>query len=108
MRRVLASAAVGVVLVLSAWVGKEVEGAPTPYTTTTRCEQVGGGGLTTCVDESGTFRTTGGTGDDAIGLMYLPAGTPTLPCPADDAPWTTCVLNQAGILVRADVEPGRG
>ena len=106
MRKILALAAVGAVLVLSAWVGKEVEGAPTPYTTTTRCELQGPGGAATCIDESGSVvhRNAQG-GDDVVGSMFTPPGTPTVPCPPAFGTTTVCVLNQDGAVVRASFGP---
>jgi hypothetical protein len=106
MRRILAVAAVGAVLVCSAWVGKEVEGAPTPYTTTTRCELHGPGGAATCIDESASVvRRNDLGGNDVVGSMLTPPGTPTVPCPASFGTTAACVVNQDGVVVRASFGP---
>lgn len=106
MRTILAVAAVGAVLACSAWVGKEVEGAPTPYTTTTRCEFHGSGGAATCIDESGSVvRRNDHGGDDVVGSMLTPAGTPTVPCPSSFGTTAACVVDQDGVVVRASFGP---
>jgi hypothetical protein len=104
VRTILASAAVGAVLVFSAWVGKEVEGDPTPYTTTTRCEMHVT--ASTCIDESGSVvRRNHPGGDDVVGSMFTPPGTPTVACPPSSGPTTVCVVNQDGAVVRASFGP---
>ncbi len=91
---------------LSAWVGKEVEGAPTPYTTTTRCELHGSSGAATCIDESGSVvRRNAPGGDDVVVSMFTPPGTPTVPCPPSFGTTTVCVVNQDGVVVRASFGP---
>jgi hypothetical protein len=42
-------------------------------------------------------------GDDAIGIALIQPDTPTVACPADYAPYTTCIINPQGIPVRAEV-----
>jgi hypothetical protein len=61
-------------------------------------------GLNCYLGEPGTNPQRGRTnlGDDAIGIALIQPDTPTVECPAAYAPFTMCILNPSGYLVRAE------
>ncbi|MDP1807274.1 MAG: hypothetical protein Q8K72_19005 [Acidimicrobiales bacterium] len=108
MRKVLLGVAMGAVLAGCADPQADPHVTVSPEHPDAVCAPAGprpSNGLNCYLGEPGANPHRGQTnlGNDAIGIALIQPDTPTVACPGDYAPDTTCIHNPSGIPVRAVV-----